>query len=87
LLRAPEEPTIRAKMGLVDSVEITIYDISGQKIHSTTLDGSATGIMDGQYYYDYTWQGHKASGVYFAVIHGKTAEGTVRAKTKFAVIR
>ena len=88
---APEEPVIRAVLGKVDAVEITIYDIAGKKVHSAVLNGDPSGAYDNadgyEYYYDYTWEGPKASGVYFAVIHGKTAEETVRARTEFAVVR
>jgi len=84
---SPDEPTIRVVMGKVDEVQITIYDVTGQKVHSAQLGGGPTSIIDGQYVYDYTWSSPKASGTYFAVIHGKSAEGTVRGKAKFAVIR
>jgi len=84
----PEHPTIRAILGRVDRVEITIYDITGQIMHSTTLGGETTGIANGEYYYDYTWSEPKASGIYYAVIHGKDADGSIiRGKTKFAVIK
>lgn len=82
------DPVIRAAVGVVDSLEITIFDISGQVIHSGTLGPSPAGISGGEYYYDYAWTGRKATGIYVAVINGKKADGsTVRARTKFAVIR
>ncbi len=80
---------IRAEIGLVDTVDVTIFDVSGRVVHSGSMPGAtATGILDGNYYYDYPWPGPKASGVYFAVIHGKAADGTlVKARVKFAVVR
>jgi hypothetical protein len=84
---SPKHPTIRAKLGEVDSVQITIYDISGTVIHSHALSGRPTGIHGNEFYYDYTWSGEKPSGVYFAVIHGKTVDKTVRGKVTFAVVR
>ncbi len=85
---APNEPTIRASLGVVDSVEVTIFDVSGRQVHGGSVSGAPTGIAGGEYYYDYTWSGSKASGAYFAVIHGKKADGTtVRARTKFIVVR
>ncbi|MBI4376283.1 MAG: VCBS repeat-containing protein [Elusimicrobia bacterium] len=81
-------PTVRAFLGVVESVEITIFDMSGRKVHSGALHGSPTGVIDGQYYYDYPWSGQKASGVYLAVIHGKAGGGElVKARARFAVIR
>jgi hypothetical protein len=82
-----EEPTIRVMLGQVDSLDISIFDLSGQKVHSASLSGEPTGIYNGEYFYDYLWQGPKSSGVYFAVVHGKTGNDIVRAKIKFAVIR
>jgi hypothetical protein len=71
----------------VDAVEITVFDLSGKAVHSARLPGPPTGLLNGQYYFDYTWKGPKASGMYFAVIHGKTGQGLVRARAKFAVVR
>ena len=84
---SPEEPIIRAKLGKVDEVQITIFDITGQVVHSATVTEESQIETDGQYYYDYTWEGSKASGVYFAVVHGISAEGTVKGRTKFAVVK
>jgi hypothetical protein len=82
-------PTIRATMGTVESVEITIFDITGQVIHSATIPGTPSGTTPaGEYYYDYVWRDAKASGTYNAVIHGKTADNkTIRARTRFAVVK
>ncbi len=90
----PNDPTIRVCMGIVNSVGITIFDITGRAVHSATLNNSPY-ILSGtntpcntQYTYDYTWTGNKASGVYFAVIHGHPASGhIVKARVKFAVVR
>jgi len=85
---SPEHPRIRAKVGKVERLEITIYDVAGDMVHSVTIDGGTpTGIDGGEYFYEYTWSGGKASGVYFAVIHGQNSGETIRAKTKFAVVR
>ena len=79
---------IRVILGEVESMDIFIYDVSGQKVHSATLNGaSPAGIYDGRYFYEYTCQGPKASGVYFAVIHAKVQGQVLRAKAKFAVVR
>ena len=83
-----DNPTIHVSMGQVDRVEITILDISGAKVYSTTLDGSSPQISsDGQYFYEVAWTGEKASGVYVAIVHGVTSSATVKAKVKFAVVK
>lgn len=82
-----EDPVIRLMLGQVDSIDIAIFDLSGQKVHSASLSGEPAGIYNGEYFYDYIWQGPKSSGVYFAVVHGKTGGDILRAKIKFAVIR
>jgi hypothetical protein len=82
-----KDPVIRAKLGLVDRVEITIYDSSGQVVHSAALDGAVATVVNGEYCYDYVWTGKKASGIYYAVIHGKKGGEVVRARVKFAVVR
>lgn len=83
-----QDPVIRASVGIVESVEVTVFDVSGRLVHSGAINGAPTGILNGEYFYDYTWAGRKASGVYFAVIHGKKVDGgLVRARAKFAVVR
>ncbi len=83
-----DNPTIRVKMGQVDTVEVDIYDLSGAKVHSASFSGDSPQIgSDAQFYYDYAWTEEKASGVYIAAVKGKTASSTVKAKVKFAVIR
>jgi hypothetical protein len=79
-----KDPTIRAMMD-ADSVEITIYDASGQVVNTARVTQPTT--VNGQTAFDYLWTGKKATGVYFAVIHGKKGSETLRARTKFAVVR
>jgi hypothetical protein len=77
------DPVIRAFMGGVDSVEVTIFDQAGKVAHSgRTTDNSGP---NGSFVYQ--WTGEKASGVYYAVIHGKKGDETIRARAKFAVVR
>jgi hypothetical protein len=47
----------------------------------------SAGVGAGQYCYEYKWTGHKASGVYFAVVHARVSGTTVKARLKFAVVR
>jgi len=89
--RSPADPVVRALLGKVESVEITIFDVSGKKVHSASLNGRPTGTIEinggYEFYYDYKWKDEKASGIYFAVIYGKSSQGDVRARAKFAVVR
>jgi hypothetical protein len=72
------DPVIHAELGDVETSEITIYNAAGRMVHSATVAGGG----------DYVWAGPKASGTYFAVIHGNTAKGkTVKARCRFAVVR
>jgi hypothetical protein len=80
-------PTIRAFVGDADELEITIYDAAGSVVHSDRVTGGPTGTAsDGRPYYDYVWMGKKASGVYYAVIHGKKGGAVIRGRVKFAVV-
>jgi chitodextrinase len=85
-----QNPVIRVAMGTLDRLEVTIYDVTGSVVHSGKLDGSTPQVLgnNGLMYSDYTWQGKKASGTYFAVVHGKASDGTlVKARIKLAVVK
>jgi hypothetical protein len=88
----PYDPTIRICPGVVDSVDVTVFDVAGRVVHSATIDGGASfipsaGAGAGQYCYEHVWTGRKASGVYFAVVHAKGSGTTIKARLRFAVIR
>jgi hypothetical protein len=83
-----KDPTIRAFVGDADELEITIYDAAGSVVHSDRIVGGPTGTAsNGRPYYDYVWTGKKASGVYYAVIHGKKGGDVVRTRAKFAIVK
>jgi len=83
-----KDPTIRAFVGDADELEITIYDAAGGVVHSDRVAGGPTGTgSDGRPYYDYVWTAKKASGVYYAIIHGKKGGAIVRGRVKFAVVK
>jgi hypothetical protein len=83
-----QDPVIRIMMGVVSSIDITIFDSSDHVVHSVTLDGPPTNIFHGEYYYDYRWTARKASGIYFVVIHGKAQDGgIIKARTTIAVVK
>ncbi len=79
-------PVIRAVLGEVDHMEITIYDMKGTPVHSDRME-APNAIAEGKAAYDYTWEGDIPSGAYYAVIHGKAGSETVKAKTRFTVVR
>jgi hypothetical protein len=88
---AGQVPKIRAVVGIVDKVEVTIFDASGRLVNSGTVSSSIT-PTSGQYagvpVYDYPWTGAIASGAYYAVVHAKAADGTlIKARVKLAVVR
>jgi hypothetical protein len=85
---APQYPVIRAEVGVVDSVEVTIFDAAGKVVNNGRVSGAPTGTFNGIFYYDYPWTGAKASGLFFAVVHAKAHDGTIiRGRAKFAVVR
>lgn len=80
-------PVVRVMMGAVTNVMITIFNSAGRIVASGTVDGS-TGNLNGQTYFDFVWTGAKSSGMFYAVVHGRAADGTlVKARVRFAVIQ
>jgi hypothetical protein len=79
------DPVIRAMMGGVDVVEITIYDQSGQAVKSDRVTAST--MVNGEMAYEYRWTEAKTSGVYYAIVHGKKGSEEIRARASFAVVR
>lgn len=79
-------PVIRAILGDADTLEMTIYDFRGTPVHSVRLD-APNALVDGKITFEYTWTGEIPSGVYYAVIHGKTGNKIVRSRTKVTVVR
>lgn len=79
------DPVIRAFMGGVDEMEVTIFDAAGRLAHSGRTTTAVT--VDGETALEYRWTGDKTPGVYYAVLHGKKGSETVRARAKFAVVR
>ena len=87
----PYEPVIRVCPGIVDSLDVTIFDIAGRVVNSSTQFSGpsipAAGAGGGEYCYEYTWTGRIPSGVYFAVVHAHGSGALVKARMKFAVVR
>ncbi len=88
-----QKPTIRIQVGLADSVDVNIYDISGERVHSVNLS-SPQALDDGngkgsQYTFDYSWDtSHVGSGIYVVAITAhKAGQADIRAIKKAGVIR
>lgn len=76
------DPVIRARLGDLDAMEVTIFDVTGRAVHSARVEGPPAGG-----WWEYRWTGRKASGVYHAVIHGRKGGEIVHARARFAVVR
>jgi len=83
-----KNPTIHFECGLADKVEIRIYDISGELVHSVTVNGEPLPV-NGRYAYEYTWDiSDVASGVYIYCIQAKkSGYPEIKVKKKLAVIK
>jgi outer membrane protein assembly factor BamB len=86
--RGKEQPTLHIKVGKADRLEIRIYDISGDMIHSIDIN-SPPSIIDGKYAYEYHWDTSSVpSGIYiFSVQAHKDGQGSVKDKGKIALIK
>ncbi|MFH1722988.1 MAG: T9SS type A sorting domain-containing protein, partial [Elusimicrobiota bacterium] len=84
-------PTIHLAVGIADKVTIRIYNVAGQQVHQTTLEGTPPVVNDGsgpKYAYEYAWSGRIPSGVYlYTVVAEKSGEASIRKAGKFAVVR
>ncbi|MEK7744806.1 MAG: hypothetical protein AAB578_10510, partial [Elusimicrobiota bacterium] len=89
--RAGAKPVIHLAVGLADSVSIRIYDVSGRHVHEAGVDRPPAIINDGtgpKYAYEYAWDGHIPSGVYFYTVEAKkSGQGSIRKAGKLAVVR
>ncbi|OGS27689.1 MAG: hypothetical protein A2297_00335 [Elusimicrobia bacterium RIFOXYB2_FULL_48_7] len=81
-------PTIHAEVGIADSVELKIYNIAAELVHSANISDTLQ-IINNKYAYEYTWQANGvASGVYIYYIDArKQGEKNIRVVKKLAVIR
>lgn len=56
-------------------MEVTIFDQSGRTVHNGPTTYNRT--VGGEMCHEYTWTGEKASGIYYAVIHGRRGSETI----------
>ncbi len=85
-MEEPHEPVIRALLGPVTEIEMTIFDLRGQVVHRTMVAAeNPTGTINGQCYYDYVWNTPAGNGIYHAELTGLNEEGSVHARTTFMI--
>ena len=79
-------PVFHVEVGQADSVKIRVFTVAGQAVHEVTLTGAPQAI-GGKYAYEYAWEGHIASGVYYYTMEAEQAGKKLKAKGRFAVVR
>ena len=62
------------------------FNYTGRDTHENTITGSPQ-LIGSAYAYEYAWEGHIASGVYYYTIEAEHAGKKLKAKGKFAVVR
>jgi hypothetical protein len=84
--RGGAKPAAHVEVGIADQVTIKIYDVAGRELQEATL--AAPSLINGQYAYEYVWDGTIPSGVYFyAVVAKKAGSADIKTRGKFAVVR
>jgi len=84
------KPTFHIETGIADSVKVKVFTVSGDQAHERILTGTPDIINDGNgpsYAYEYIWDGHIPSGVYYYTIEARQGGRMLKKAGKFAVIR
>ncbi|MDT8286587.1 MAG: IPT/TIG domain-containing protein [Elusimicrobiales bacterium] len=79
-------PIFHLEFGLADKVELKVYSVAGSLVHERTLTGPPQ-VTSPIYAYEYAWDGHIASGVYYFTVEAERAGAKLKARGKFAVVR
>ena len=79
-------PVFHVEVGMADSVKLKVYTVAGQIIHEHTITGIPQ-LIGAAYAYEYAWEGHIASGVYYYTMEADKAGKKLRARGKFGVVR
>jgi len=81
-------PTIHIESGIADRVEINIYDIAGELVHSSEITDKPE-IINGKYAYEYRWNvSNVASGVYIYLIRArKSGEKEIKVVKRLAIVK
>jgi len=83
-------PIFHIEVGIADSVKIRIYNVAGDIAHERMLVDMPQAIYDGNglsYAYEYPWDGHIPSGVYYYTMEALKGSKTIKKAGKLAVIR
>ena len=84
------KPVFHIEVGIADSVKILVYTVSGREAHEHTITGLPVILDDGNgldYAYEYTWDGHIPSGVYYYLVEAERAGQKLKKTGKFIVVR
>ncbi len=79
-------PVFHLEFGLADKVELKVYSVAGTLVHERTLTGPPQ-VTSPVYAYEYAWEGHIASGVYYFTVEAERAGSKLKSRGKFAVVR
>jgi len=83
-----KNPTIHIECGIADRLEIRIYNIAAELLHSNEFSGNDWKIINNKYCYEYTWNVNEiASGVYIYLIRAKYDNNTIKTLKKVAIIK
>jgi len=79
-------PVFHVEVGMADSVKLKVFTVAGQVVHEHTITGIPQ-FIGAAYAYEYAWDGHIASGVYYYTMEAERSGKKLRARGKFAVVR
>jgi len=84
-----KSPTLHIEVGVADEVDIRIFNIAGELVHSDKIRSDPTDIVSGRYVYKHKWDtDHIASGVYIYLIRAKRDGcGDLKKTGKIAIIK
>ncbi|MEA3307840.1 MAG: IPT/TIG domain-containing protein, partial [Elusimicrobiota bacterium] len=84
---AKNSATAHFECGTADNAQVTIYDVSGHKVHSADITSGFT-TVNGKYAYRYNWDIRKqASGVYIYILKAKKGGSHIIRKGKMAIVK
>jgi len=82
-------PKIQIKCGIADKLEIRIYDLASDLVHSAEIEGNRYLIIGNKYAYQYEWDiSDVASGIYIYFIRAlKQGEKDIKITKQLAIIQ
>lgn len=84
-----KNPTFHIECGVAEKIDINVYDISGDLVHSKELSSAPNMILKDKYAYEYEWDvSDTPSGVYvYNICAKKQGEKDIVVSKKLAIIR